>query len=257
MEVQEEADVSMFDRIRQMLIKEFIQVFRDPRMRAVVLILPCIEVLVIGYAVNMDIRDIRTAVYDLDNTPASRELLARFSATGYFDVVARVDDDRQMQDLVDRSEVQIVLRINHGFAGDLAAGRTAAVQVICDGTDSNTAGIALSYVNRITGDYSRQILAAAHRAPPGRGRSARAGRFPHPGVVQREPGQPQLLRARRDRDRRQPGQPAVDEHGGGPREGDRHDRADHGHAHHARRIHPGQDAAVRADRLRRRDADPR
>ena len=93
----------MFERIRHMLIKEFIQVFRDPRMRAVILIMPCMEVLVIGYAVNMDIRDIRTAVYDLDNTPASRELLARFSSSGYFDVVARVDDDRRMQDLIDRS----------------------------------------------------------------------------------------------------------------------------------------------------------
>ena len=149
----------MFERIRQMLIKEFIQVFRDPRMRAVIFIVPCMEVLVIGYAVNMDIRDIRTAVYDLDNTPASRELLARFSASGYFNVVARVDDDRRMQDLIDRSAVQIVLRINHGFAGDLEAGRTAAIQVLCDGTDSNTAGIAMSYVNRITSDYARQMLA--------------------------------------------------------------------------------------------------
>ena len=148
----------MFERIREMLIKEFIQVFRDPRMRTVVLILPCIEVLVIGYAVNMDIRDIRTGVYDLDNTPASRELLARFSQSGYFHVVARVDGDRQMQDLIDRSAVQVVLRINHGFAGDLDAGRTAAIQVICDGTDSNTAGIAMSYVNRIASGYARQVL---------------------------------------------------------------------------------------------------
>jgi ABC-2 type transport system permease protein len=149
----------IFERIRQMLIKEFIQVFRDPRMRAVVLIVPCMEVLVIGYAVNMDIRDIRTAVYDLDNTPASRELLSRFSASGYFDVVARVADDRQMQDLIDRSEVQIVLRINHGYGGDVSSSRTAAVQVICDGTDSNTAGIALSYVNRIVGDEAQHMLA--------------------------------------------------------------------------------------------------
>jgi ABC-2 type transport system permease protein len=155
MEIPEETDV-MFERIRQMLIKEFIQVFRDPRMRGVIFIVPCMEVLVIGYAVNMDIRDIRTAVYDLDNTPASRELLARFSASGYFDIVAQVDNDRQMQGLIDRSEVQIVLRFNHGFAGDLESGRTARLQVICDGTDSNTAGIAVSYVNRITNEYARE-----------------------------------------------------------------------------------------------------
>ena len=67
-----------------MLIKEFIQVFRDPRMRAIVFVVPCMEVLVIGYAVNMDIRDIRTAVYDLDNTPSSREILARLSVERFF-----------------------------------------------------------------------------------------------------------------------------------------------------------------------------
>jgi len=149
----------MFDRIRQMLIKEFIQVFRDPRMRGVIFILPCLEVIVIGYAVNMDIRDIRAGIYDRDNTPASRELLSRFSGSGYFDVVAQIDDDRQMDDLVLRSNVQVVFRIDHGFAGDLEGGRTAQLQVICDGTDSNTAGIALSYVNRITSDYSREMLA--------------------------------------------------------------------------------------------------
>jgi ABC-2 type transport system permease protein len=148
----------MFDRVREMLIKEFIQVFRDPKMRGVILILPCIEVIVIGYAVNMDIRHIRAAIYDQDNTPASRELLARFSGNGYFDVVARVKGDREMDDLVNRSQVQIVFRVDQGFQGDLESGRTAQLQVICDGTDSNTAGIALSYVSGITGDYTRAML---------------------------------------------------------------------------------------------------
>jgi ABC-2 type transport system permease protein len=148
----------MFDRIREMLIKEFIQVFRDPRMRGVILILPCIEVIVIGYAVNMDLRNIRAGIYDQDNTPASRELLARFTGNGCFDVVARIDNDRQMDDVVLRSNVQIVFRIDHGFEGDLESGRTAQFQVICDGTDSNTAAIALSYVNRIAGDYSNEML---------------------------------------------------------------------------------------------------
>ncbi len=148
----------MFDRLREMLIKEFIQVFRDPRMRGVILILPCIEVIVIGYAVNMDIRHIRAGIYDLDNTPASRDLLSRFSANGYFDVVTHITRDRQMDEVVNRSEVQIVFRVNKGFQEDLQSGRTAEFQVICDGTDSNTAGIALSYVNRITADFSRAEL---------------------------------------------------------------------------------------------------
>ncbi|MGD0899370.1 MAG: ABC transporter permease [Thermoguttaceae bacterium] len=148
----------MFERIRQMLIKEFIQVFRDPKMRAMVFVIPCMEVLVIGYAVNMDVRDIRTAVYDLDESPASRDLVARYAGSGCFEVVEHLGDDRRMQDLVDRGQVQIVLRINHGFEEDLRAGRTAAVQLILDGTDSNTAGIALGYAGRITSKFSREIL---------------------------------------------------------------------------------------------------
>jgi len=115
-------------------------------------------VLVIGYAVNMDIRHIRTAICDRDNSAASRDLLDRFVHSGYFDVVARAEDDRRIQRLVDRGDAQIVFQINRGFADDLHAGRTACLQVILDGSDSNTAGIALSYAGKITGRYSQAIL---------------------------------------------------------------------------------------------------
>ena len=72
----------MFERIRHMLIKEFIQVFRDPRMRTVIFVIPCVQVLVIGYAVTTDVRHVPTAVDDLDNSVDSRELTARFLALG-------------------------------------------------------------------------------------------------------------------------------------------------------------------------------
>lgn len=162
----------MFERIKQMLIKEFIQVFRDPRMRTVIFIIPCIQTIVIGYAVTLDVRDARTAVYDLDNTAQSRELIARFLDSGYFRAVAHVGDDEAAQELLDRGRASIVLRINRGFAEDLEGGRTAQVQVIVDGTDSNTAGIVLSYASRITGTFSEQVvlerfarLAGARRSP--------------------------------------------------------------------------------------------
>ena len=88
-ETQEETDVAamMFERVKHMLIKEFIQVFRDPRMRIVIFVIPCFQVLVIGYAVSTDVKHVRTAVYDLDNSQASRDLAARFVRSGYFDVV--------------------------------------------------------------------------------------------------------------------------------------------------------------------------
>ncbi len=147
----------MFERIRHMLIKEFIQVFRDPRMRVVIFLIPCVQVLVIGYAVSTDVKHVRTAVYDLDNSRASRELIARFVGSGYFDVAAVAGNDAEAQRLLDRSDVTAVLRFNRGFAEDLRAGRTARLQILVDGTDSNTASIAAGYATKIATAYSQQI----------------------------------------------------------------------------------------------------
>ena len=148
----------MFERIKHMLIKEFIQVFRDPRMRIVIFLIPCVQVLVIGYAVSTDVKHVRTAVFDLDNSQASRDLTARFVRSGYFDVVATVGDDRSARGVLDRNDVTAVLRFDHGFAEDLRAGRTARLQILVDGTDSNTASIALGYAMKIATAYSERIL---------------------------------------------------------------------------------------------------
>ncbi len=83
----------MFERIRQMLIKEFIQVFRDPRMRTVIFVIPCVQTLVIGYAVTTDVTDVATVIYDRDNSRESRDLIARFIASGYFRAIEYVDTD--------------------------------------------------------------------------------------------------------------------------------------------------------------------
>jgi ABC-2 type transport system permease protein len=148
----------MFERIRQMLIKEFIQVLRDPRMWIVIFITPCIQMLVIGYAVTTDVKHVSTGVLDLDNSPESRELVARFVNSGYFDLAGRLGREAEIRDLLDRGSVTLVLRMNHGFGADLRAGRTAQFQAIVDGSDSNTAGIVLSYAAQIGAAYSQQIL---------------------------------------------------------------------------------------------------
>jgi ABC-2 type transport system permease protein len=149
----------MFERVRQMLRKEFIQVFRDPRMRIVIFLIPCFQVFVIGYAVSTDVKHVRTAVYDLDNSQASRDVAARFIRSGYFDVVARIGDDDTAREMLDGNDVTAVLRMNHGFAEDLDAGRTARLQVLIDGTDSNTAAIVLSYAVKIATAFSEQVMA--------------------------------------------------------------------------------------------------
>lgn len=157
----------MFERIRHMLVKEFIQVFRDPKMRGVIFMMPIIQTLVFGYAVTTDVRHVRTAVYDLDQSVASRDLTSRFVRSGYFDLVADVSREGDVRALMDRGTVRVVLQINRGFGGDLAAGRTASVQVIVDGTDSNTAAVVLDYAARITQAYSTDILVRRIAALPG------------------------------------------------------------------------------------------
>jgi ABC-2 type transport system permease protein len=149
----------MFERIKHMLIKEFIELFRDPRMKSVLFVAPLIQTIVFGYAATTDVRRIRTAIYDLDNSVRSRELISRFVSSGYFEVAAYVNDDRCAQELLDRSDVQTILRMNKGFGEHLDAGRTAELQILLDGTDSNTAGIILNYATKIARQYSGQILA--------------------------------------------------------------------------------------------------
>ena len=83
----------MIERIRHMVTKEFIHTFRDPRMKRIIFIAPVLQLLVFGYAVNSDVRHVATGIYDLDNTPASRDLIARFTQSGYFDVKESVHDD--------------------------------------------------------------------------------------------------------------------------------------------------------------------
>jgi ABC-2 type transport system permease protein len=155
----------MFERLKAMLTKEFIQVLRDPRMRFVVFVIPVVQTVIFGYAVNTDVRDVSTAIYDLDNSSQSREVADRFIKSGYFNLHERVYDEARARELIDRGEVKAVLRMNHGFGEDLAGGRGAALQMILDGTDSNTAGIALNYAARIVASYSAKLqLDSASRA---------------------------------------------------------------------------------------------
>src|SRR6185369_4153824 len=103
----------MFDRLRAMLIKEFIQVFRDPRMRIVLFVIPVLQTVIFGYAVNMDVKNIPTAILDRDNSAESRDLAAVMSSSGYFKTVARIDSYDEALALLDRGTVRVALVITH------------------------------------------------------------------------------------------------------------------------------------------------
>ena len=148
----------MFERLKSMLIKEFTQILRDPKMRVVILVVPLVQIILFGYAVNTDVKHIATALYDLDNSVASRELAARLQQSGYFDIVEQVASAAEIRDLIDHGRVKAAVQINHGFAAAISAGRTAPVQVIVDGSDPNTARIVLSHAVKIVGRFSDQLL---------------------------------------------------------------------------------------------------
>ena len=150
----------MFERLKHMLIKEFIQIFRDPRMRAVILMVPILQVIIFGYAVSTDVRHIPTALYDLDNTPSSRELAAQFQGSGYFDIVQTVRNELESRNVIDSGKAKVVLRFNRGFSEAITGGRTASLQMTLDGSDSNTTSIVLGYAARIATAYNNRVLQA-------------------------------------------------------------------------------------------------
>ena len=137
-----------------MEIKEFIQVLRDRRMKAIIFVVPVLQTLVFGFAVTTDVNNIPTAVVDLDNSFESRELAGRFASSGYFKILASPTTPGAVQELLDRATVAVVLQINHGFSADLKRRIPASIQVLADGTDSNTTTVAVGYANSIIKKFS-------------------------------------------------------------------------------------------------------
>lgn len=155
----------MFTRLQQMLIKEFLQVFRDSRTRFVLFVPPIVQMLIYGYAATYEIHNVPMVVLDLDNSQESRDLISRFSSSPHFQIRAHLSDQQQIAKWIDQSDATLALRINPGFAQLLRKGQTAPLQVIVDGTNSNTALIALGYVNQIAtrfaNEYQRDRLQRA------------------------------------------------------------------------------------------------
>ena len=145
----------MFGRLKQMLIKEFIQVFRDKRTRFILFGPPIVQMLVFGYAATFDIHHVPTVVLDLDQSQQSRDLVSRFTSSPYFDVQRQLPDSRQIRDLIDTGQATVGLEIDAGFAQKLLNGQTAPLQVIVDATNSNTALIASSYISQIALGFAR------------------------------------------------------------------------------------------------------
>jgi len=149
--------VTVWERIGVILRKEFIQVLREPRMRVLLFLPPIMQLIIFGYAVTLDVDHARIAWMDMSHTPESRALRARFEGSGRFDVVALPGSEDEVQRLLDRSEVHAVVAVLPDFARDLARGHTAQVQVLLDGTNSNTASLVSAYAAGVISDFSLDV----------------------------------------------------------------------------------------------------
>src|SRR4051794_39867430 len=120
----------MWERIREIIRKELLQVFRHRRTRTALFIPPMIQLIVFGYAVNLDVDHVKTAFMDEDHTPASRELLAHYAGSGRFDPIAYPQTEEDAGKLLDAGKVLAVIRVPIGFARDLERSNGATVQVL-------------------------------------------------------------------------------------------------------------------------------
>jgi len=150
----------MFERIIAILIKEFKQVLRDPRMKTVIIISPIVQIILFGYAANKDIDFVPTAIYDRDNTKESRQLLQRFTYSKYFVPKYYINTEDEENYMLDKGLVSAVLRIDRGFGRDIKSGKDASAQLALDGTDSNTAMIIAGYANTIMSAYQHNLFQA-------------------------------------------------------------------------------------------------
>jgi ABC-2 type transport system permease protein len=146
-----------------MIRKEFIQTLRDPRARTMLFLPPLIQLLIYGFAVNLDVDSARIAWMDQDRTPQSRELLSEFEGSGRFVIAATPNSEPEMQGLLDRGKVDGVVRVLPGFARDVQRGRTAGVQVLLDGTNSNTASIVSAYSGQAIQRYASEVMTQRQR----------------------------------------------------------------------------------------------
>ena len=148
----------MFQKIRYLFVKELIQTLRDKRMRYILIGPPILQLIIFGYAANLDVKHIRTAIRDLDQSVESRDLIGRFGSSKYFDIVSFPNTPKEVKDLINQGEATVSIEIPTDFSRKLKKGDTATVQIILDGSESNTALIALGYANQILSEFSTQIL---------------------------------------------------------------------------------------------------
>lgn len=147
-------------RIGLLIWKEFTQLKRDRSMLPIIFIMPVLQLIMFGYVIGTDVRDIRTAVVDHDGTPEAHLVVDGFVNSGYFKQVATPTSDAEMQKLIDGNKAQVAIVIPKGFADSVHAGRATQVGIVVDGSDSKTASVASGYAGQVVASLSKKFYPA-------------------------------------------------------------------------------------------------
>ena len=163
----------------RVIVKEFLQIRRDRRMIPVIFVAPVVQMTLLGFAVNTDVTNVPTVLVDLDRTAGSRELVASFVQSGYFELVGSEERAADVDRWLVTGEAQLGLVVARGFGAALASGGEARLQAIVDGSDAASASVALGYAGALARGFGAQVQISRLRAI---GRS-----FHRPGRVDLEP----------------------------------------------------------------------
>ncbi len=147
-------------RIFYIAKKEFIQIFRDPRMFAIIFIAPIIELFIFGYAITTDVKEITVAVMDLDKSEDSRDITRAIFNSGYFINVGAVDSEKDISAALVHTKADLVIVIPEDFSKCIAKGKTANLQMIMDGAESNSAAVGMGYLGKTLVSYGEEQIKA-------------------------------------------------------------------------------------------------
>lgn len=154
----------MWERIFAIVRKELSQMFRNRRTRWFLFVPPMFQLIIFGYAVNLDVDNLRMAWMDMDQSPQSHDLLSAFQGSERFLLTGLPQNEKEIQDILDRGEAQVVVRVLPGFGRDILMGRPTSAQILVDGTNSNTASLASAYTTQLVASYSASLAAAQQQS---------------------------------------------------------------------------------------------
>lgn len=144
--------------IRELIRKEFIQLFREKKNRPLLVVAPFLQLIIFGYVVSTDVKDVTVAVLDQANTYESRMLTDSFDANRTFRITARAANDRELEEYLLKRKVHMGLKINPDFSEKIKKGDTSDIQILVDGSMSNISATRMAYVNMLLRDFNKQMI---------------------------------------------------------------------------------------------------